>query len=106
MSRKADWPDNCCREEACERDDLHEAHEPVALKGRTPRSCPSCLRSLASPFGCPCGWTRDGLVSSASPWVLCPKCPVTAPARPGCDDCAGVGVVPRLRFAALRRGVS
>lgn len=91
-----------CRDESCEIVDLHEAHAAIPLRGRTPRSCPTCLRQLVSPFGCACGWTRDGRVASASPWILCPACDIFGPPKEDCDTCSGNGIVPRLRFAALK----
>ena len=91
---------------ACERDDLHEAHGEAPLRGRTPRSCPTCLRALLTPYSCACGWTRDGRAASAGPWVLCPSCDLFAAPKDDCEVCGGRGVVPRLRFGAGRdRGV-
>jgi len=100
-----------CRDESCPRDDLHLAHPPLALRGRTPKACPQCLGSLLRPAGgtmgtCPrCGWSRDGLSArhyppSASPWVECPMCRGTE-----CEACAFTGFMPRVRAVRLRGDV-
>lgn len=92
-----------CRSETCEREDLHEAHGEAPLRGRTPRSCPACLRALLSPYSCACGWTRDGKTASASPFVLCPACELFSAPRADCESCGGVGIVPRSRLPLLRQ---
>ena len=109
--------ENACRDEQCPREDLHEAHAPIPLLGRTPKACPNCLKSLINETGLAtgkcagCGWARDGkgsaeaavgvgpivkqdehVVASLSVWVSCAPCE-----GEGCARCSFQGFVPRLR---------
>lgn len=99
-----------CRDESCTQLELHPKHVVAALKGRTPKGCPGCLRSLVCADGriasrcAACGWSRDGAPVSADPWVACPACKGTAEgpeANRGCRWCAFTGYVPRLRAARV-----
>jgi hypothetical protein len=97
--------ENPCREESCQRVDLHAAHPPVQRRGRTPNSCPRCLSKIdlgrcSDPS---CGWVRERLppppadlrLPSASAWVPCPLHDLSKVFCPAC------GVVPRLRLHFL-----
>lgn len=100
---------NVCRDENCEREELHAAHEALPLRGRTPKACPSCLRSLhGSAHRCgACGWTRDRVFTAEmrvakavalSAWVVCPACEDDL----NCPWCSGSGYVPRIRAPRIR----
>jgi hypothetical protein len=108
-----------CRDESCVLEELHLAHEPVPLRGRTPKACPQCLELLkvyeddehrVTSSSCTCGWSRSGRVEpvvdeeieqpiSLSPWVPCPACE-----GKGCPTACGMlGYVPRLRAMHVRQ---
>lgn len=67
---------NVCRDDRCEREDLHTAH---AVERRKP--------APAAPL-------------TASAWSCCPRC-----SGAGCPACAYGGVMPRARAAFLARTV-
>lgn len=124
-----DWS-NCCRDEQCPIEELHEAHAALPLLGRTPKACPWCLKSLINESGltsgkCSCGWSREGgtiagkaeavptpvlpeisplpivePIPIRSPWLTCPAC-----RKKGCDWCSDTGYVPRLRVAVIQKAL-
>lgn len=88
-----------CRDEQCTRVDVHPAHPPIPLRGRTPKACPRCLEALDDGRCKACGWIRANSTKlSASPWALCNPCP-----GEGCVWCGGTGILPRVRHSLTAR---